>query len=164
MHSGVDAPKYHLFNQRRKPSFAFEVNAFSFYWLQQPQAGGPLLGPHSKSSAKVSRIRSSQNGKIQSSFFLSYKTTTKVWDFGMGDGDFMASSASQVWRCQRLSCTEIVPPSFPAWRETSVEMEQQKVGIWSGAGETLSWRYFLPRSAFGLCTRSDWVRFFWVVF
>ena len=91
MYSGVSTPRSHLFNQRRKPSFAFEVNAFSFYWLQQPQAGGPLLGPHSKSSAKVSKIRSSQNWKIQSSFFLSYKTTTKVWDFGMGDGDFAAS-------------------------------------------------------------------------
>ena len=79
------------------------MNAFSFYWLQQPQAGGPLLGPHLKSSAKVSKIRSSQNWKIQSSFFLSYKTTTKVWDFGMGDGDFAAS-----WSFSSISVSEIM--------------------------------------------------------
>ena len=74
----MGASKSYLFNQRRKPSLAFEVNAFSFYWFQGPQAGGPLLGPHSKISAKVPRIRSSQNWKIQYSFFLSHKTTTKV--------------------------------------------------------------------------------------
>ena len=126
MYSGVGTPRSHLFNQRRKPSFAFEVNAFSFYWLQQPQAGDPCWGPTRKAQQRCLRSGALRTGRSSP---LSSCLTKPPQRFGILEWVMVTSqllAASQVCRCQRLCCTEIVPPSFPTWRETSVEMEQQK--------------------------------------
>ena len=54
--------------KEEKPSFAFEVNAFSSYWLQGPQAGGHLLGLKGQGEAGMKgqgKVRMKGSGRGQ---------------------------------------------------------------------------------------------------
>ena len=94
--------------------------------FSNPRQEDPCWGPTQKAQQRCLRSGALRTGRSSP---LSSCLTKPPQRFGILEWVMVTSqllAASQVCRCQRLCCTEIVPPSFPTWRETSVEMEQQK--------------------------------------